>query len=120
MDGIDFQEEHGQPRGGNAVYATPEAVLKHRECAKDCGVVEVEVSLVGWIYNPNPEGKTYSREEVEAELAKRDAEMRKSAAELVDALCDQLVVVPSTKGREELISLVVEDRKRRKRESRQR
>lgn len=86
MDGTDFQEERGQPRGGNSIYATPEAVLEHRRCSFDCGVVEVEIRRVGWVRHPNPNPKTFSREEVEAERARRRAELEAEVGDLVDEI----------------------------------
>jgi hypothetical protein len=85
MDGIDFQSERGQPCGGNSVYATPEAVLEHRKCSGECGVVEVEVKLVRWVREQNL-GPGRTREEVEAERARRRAELEAEVGDLVDEI----------------------------------
>lgn len=71
MDATDFLDEQGNRRGGNQIFATPEAVLKHRKCADDCGVIEVEVSFKGWAQKPNPNPKLYTPEEVRAKFEAR-------------------------------------------------
>lgn len=42
---VDFDEELGNAAGGNTVYPTIEDLREHRGCVKDCGIVEVEVTL---------------------------------------------------------------------------
>jgi hypothetical protein len=84
MDGIDFHEERGQPRGGNSLYATAEAVLKHRKCAEECGVVEVEVSMTRWVHPQNL--KHHTREEVAQAKADRRAALEGEVGAIVDEL----------------------------------
>lgn len=55
MDYIDFVEELGKASDGNKVYPTVEDVLKHRRCAKECGVVEVEVHFCRIVNQPTGE-----------------------------------------------------------------
>jgi hypothetical protein len=71
MDATDYFSEQGRPRDGNQVFATPEAVLKHRRCASDCGVVEVEITFKKWAQKPNPDAKLYTPEEAREELEAR-------------------------------------------------
>ncbi len=68
MCGIDFTDERAQPRGGNRIFLSPEAVVKHRhggdsECLDECGIVEVEVSCVRWIRPQNIFGKKHEPKE---------------------------------------------------------
>lgn len=107
MDGIDFHEERGQPRGGNVLFATPEAVLEHRTCAEECGVVEVEVRRVRWVREQNL--KTHSREEVE--LAERRADLKTELGPLVDEIWG--------KPKEESVQILADwitDRRRKERQ----
>ena len=79
MDATDFFWEQGNPLEGNQVFATPEAVLRHRKCASDCGVVELEVTFKGWAQEPNPNAKPYTLEEARTELERLRAEKKQSS-----------------------------------------
>lgn len=70
MDAGDFLHEQGRRLGGNLIFETPEAVLRHRKCAEDCGVVEVQMTLKGWAQKPNPDAKLYTLEEAREFLEK--------------------------------------------------
>jgi len=85
MDGIDFNEERGQPRGGNVLFATPEAVLRHRTCSEECGVVEVEVKRIRWVREQSLR-TTYTAEAVAAKRAERRAELETELGPLVDEI----------------------------------
>lgn len=42
---IDFEVERGEPSDGNKVYASMESLIREHDCALDCGIVEVEITL---------------------------------------------------------------------------
>jgi len=45
MDKIDFEEELGNDKKGTRVYPSIKALKEDHPCVKECGIVEVEVSL---------------------------------------------------------------------------
>lgn len=51
--GVAWQVEMGDT--DVLVYRSPEAVVTHRGCAEECGVVELEVRLVRWVRLPTLE-----------------------------------------------------------------
>lgn len=53
MCGVDWQHELGECGGGVSVYSSIKDIKKCRECVAQCGIVEVEVSLVGWAQEQN-------------------------------------------------------------------
>ena len=107
MDGIDFQDERGQPVLGNSLYAKAEQVLKRRKCSHECGVVEVEISLVKWVREQNL-GTGHTREEIEAAQTGRRAQLE---GEIVD-IVEEIQTSSHTEGIEKLADWLT-DRKRR-------
>ncbi len=59
MDGIDYQHHLGYDRQGTKLYASKEALIEGTgHDLAECGIVEVEVRLVGWLVPqdlPRPE-----------------------------------------------------------------
>ena len=49
MDGVDFQYELGQCMDGNKIYGSKKDLERDNPCVKECGIVEVEVTLVRWV-----------------------------------------------------------------------
>jgi hypothetical protein len=47
--GVDFQHELGEVMDSTPVYSSVEDLKRQRECWSDCGIVEVEVTLVKWV-----------------------------------------------------------------------
>jgi len=52
MDMTDFEFELGMAQSGNVVYPSVEDVLRHRKCASECGIVEVEVKFRRVVMEP--------------------------------------------------------------------
>ena len=43
IDAVDFIHELGEAMGGTQLYSSPKEVLKHENCAVECGVYKVSV-----------------------------------------------------------------------------
>jgi hypothetical protein len=53
MCAIDWQHELGEASGGNRIYPSLRDLKEYHPMWEECGVVEVEVSLVGWVAEQN-------------------------------------------------------------------
>ena len=95
MDGTDFETERAQPPTGNTIYSSPEDVLKDRKCAQECGVVEVEVTLVRWVREPM-RGPGITPEQFEENRAKRRAELEAEIAAIIKEARDNTTGSPSS------------------------
>jgi hypothetical protein len=49
----DFDLELGHALGGNAVYPSISDLKRQRGCIEECGIAEVEVTLVKVVQEPN-------------------------------------------------------------------
>lgn len=54
MDMTDFEDELGVASDGVRVYPSPRSLLRHNPCAKECGIVRVDVVFVGIERDPVP------------------------------------------------------------------
>lgn len=53
MCGVDWQHEADAVTSGTSVYPSRKAILRHRTCVKDCGIVAVKVQLSRWVQKQN-------------------------------------------------------------------
>ncbi len=54
MDYVDFMEELGNNPAGNKVFPSVKALKKRKPCADECGIIEVEITLVKVVQKGKP------------------------------------------------------------------
>lgn len=99
MDMVDFEEELGNAMKGNKIFPTIEDLRREKPCTKQCGIVEVQVSLVRVVQEQDfSESIARARARTPEEKAKSKALRMKHPHEQKGQGCQKNTNLPKPNG----------------------